>query len=132
MVGRGYRKAIGQGDSMTRDDIYQVVYKCSVCSQQAQVDDTSLARIADEFEHMGWGDVEGFSEGKVIFTVYCPECYERVYRVNQDEARAVHVAEEARYLTDEYGPDWEHEEELHMASMDELDSMDDERQGLWT
>ena len=116
---------------MTNDNTYHVVYKCSICSQQAQVDDTNLARIAQTFERLGWGNVPEYHHGKTSYTVYCPKCYEQVYRVSQDEARAIHVAEEARYLADEYGPDWEAGEELHMAWLDEQDSLDDERRGLW-
>ena len=87
---------------MTRDDVYQVVYECSVCQLTAQVDDTSLARIADTFDMIGWGNVpEERHDGRVDYVVYCPKCWQ----AEQDEQ--------------------------HQAAMDEQASLDAERQGLW-
>ena len=61
---------------MTRDDMYQVVYKCSVCGRIHQIDDTSLARIAEDFEDLGWHNTPQKPDetGNVEYVVLCPEC----------------------------------------------------------
>jgi hypothetical protein len=90
---------------MTRDDYHQVTYTCSICSKEKQIDDTSLARIAETFNELGWGNVEVQKGDKTEYFPYCPPCYAQVYKI--------------RFEGD------------YQAFTDEQDSLDDERPGLW-
>ena len=63
---------------MTRDDMYQVIYECSVCGKTRSIDDTNLARIRKEFEALGWENMETPGvDGNVDYIVFCPKCYEK-------------------------------------------------------
>lgn len=57
------------------DDLYQVIYECSVCGKTKAIDDTSLARIASEFKSLGWdNEPVQVSDEKTEYVVTCPDC----------------------------------------------------------
>ena len=97
---------------MTRDDYYQVVYKCSVCGKVAQIDGLSLAKISQAFGRSGWQNIARESaNGKVEYAEFCPK--HNVHEEAYTEARAA--------------LDWEDEE--HRANLDQLDDQDAFLQG---
>ena len=65
---------------MTRDDLHQVIYKCETCGTVKALDDTSLARISEEFKRLGWTNTPKPIGDKVEYIVHCPECVESDWR----------------------------------------------------
>ena len=60
---------------MQDDNCYHVEYECSECNKTLTLDDTSLRRISEEFERLGWLNIPAPGLGDSInYVVTCPTC----------------------------------------------------------
>ena len=67
------------------DDLYQVIYECSVCSEIRGLDDISLARIAQRFKQLGWeNEPVRVSDEKTNYVVTCPDCVAAEFHAERD------------------------------------------------
>ena len=74
------------------DDLYHVEYECSVCGKVTAIDDTNLARIAQEFKALGWeNEPVQVSNEKTDYVVTCPGCVAKQFHAEDMYADACAV-----------------------------------------